>query len=221
MSFNYETKNNVLTKIISNNDKEENLGWIRYCVRVPDGVIKIASNIFDESCVDNVLGILIPDSVKEIAIDAFNIKQLALIVENNDTPLNELIANIIFFRSEKYVFHIWPVLFLLFRLYDNSHNPKWFIKLLMRFQDVEGPKEKNSFILVDFHGIEHEVEDNSFKLECAGGAITVMVEHQDDVIQGFSISNSIIELPNTYIWTQGEKLNKEKINRLLKSDVNF
>ncbi|MCL2540259.1 MAG: hypothetical protein FWE53_02360 [Firmicutes bacterium] len=112
LMYHLKIKNNVLTKVIYSKGKE-GLGWIGYCVQVPNCVTEIASNVFDESCANQVLGIILPNTIKRIAPDSFNVDMLAFILENRDNDfLVQYVANIVIKHpTRKYAINFWPMIF--------------------------------------------------------------------------------------------------------------
>jgi hypothetical protein len=101
--FKFEIENNVLKKISVEEingyfvEKEEGFtcNWGTYIVKVPDGVEEIGENIFDESCNGLIWGapgcyvraIYLPYTIKKVADNAFNLPNIIIYIEEENSLL--------------------------------------------------------------------------------------------------------------------------------------
>lgn len=206
--FNLEIKNDVLTKVSFSGDDVN--GWLNLVVFVPDNVTEISSNIFDESCFEQILGICLHNGVQKIADDAFNVDKLSIIIENkqnNDHPISKFYVKNILDNSKKdFLVQVFPKLFRIFRIYNNPKNPYILTHLLsMRFTVNDGSVG---------------LSENFFELLTYKGCSTIAtIVHKDDYeIESFNLYNEKVDEPHNYNWEQGQEFDIDEIVKLLERD---
>lgn len=107
--YQFEIKNNVLVKV-----SLEHPNKLNFCVKVPQEVRELSSNLFANSCIGDALAIVLHSGIEKIARDAFNMDTLAFILEEEEPPfITDLTGILIGNPYKQFKTHVWPEFYCL------------------------------------------------------------------------------------------------------------
>lgn len=173
--------------------------WGTYIVKVPDYVVEVGKNIFDNLCQKYVRAIAIPRTVRAIDDNAFNIKKIPIIIEEENKPLYDKF-------NEKHKIVFLPSIHIMYRLYAANKDLG---NLGIFFARCNNLKATVSDGILEF---KNEILHVDIRYD---GGYQIQAIHIDNGWIQFNAEENR-DKPDTYSFFRGEEINIKEINRLMK-----